>query len=205
VHKRRHTPTIPMHMYNYVYMHIGKYTGYANTPEIKHGEKGDRRKTKWTCSHHWNEVSEWSSVRPFTFSACSLVWGVFTTNGLSFAMQLLDLHFLTMSKWLCQLAFRAWCSGVVPPHHKGWEGGPKEKRLWRWSCCLFSFLNPPQPHPWEDNGHVEKEMDWVHEEHGKLCVETQGWKHSVKNSLWKMNYATEQMICMMLPSTRFCT
>ena len=103
-----------MHMYNYVYMHIGKYTGYANTPEIKHGEKGDRRKTKWTCSHHWNEVSEWSSVRPFTFSACSLVWGVFTTNGLSFAMQLLDLHFLTMSRWLCQLAFRAWCSGVVP-------------------------------------------------------------------------------------------
>ena len=32
------------------------------------------------------------------FSACSLVWGVFTTNGLSFAMQLLDLHLLTMSR-----------------------------------------------------------------------------------------------------------
>ena len=27
------------------------------------------------------------------FSACSLVWGVFTTKGLSLAMQLLDLHF----------------------------------------------------------------------------------------------------------------
>ena len=163
MHKRRHTSTIPMHMYNYVYMHIGKYTGYANTPEVKHGEKGDRRKTKWTCSHHWNEVSEWSSVRPFTFSACSLVWGVFTTNGLSFAMQLLDLHFLTMSRWLCQLAFRVWCSGVVPPPPQGMGGRAKRKEVVEVELLSVFFFNPPQPHPWDDNGHVEMKMDWVHE------------------------------------------
>ena len=85
------------------------------------------------------------------------------------------------------------------------RSAPKEKRLWRWNCCLFSFLT-----------HLNLTLEmimamskwkWIEfmREHGKLCVETQGWKHSVKKISWKINYATEQMICMMLPSTRFGT
>ena len=76
---------------------MGINEGYANTPEVN----TEKRKSPKTSAHA--DITEMKCLNGIPcslslFSACSLVWGVFTTKGLSMAMQLLDLHFLTMSR-----------------------------------------------------------------------------------------------------------
>ena len=87
-----------MHMYNYVYMHIGKYTDTQIRRKLNMEKKEIAEKR--------NEHAHITEMKCLNGVPCGLSlfllapWsgGVFTTNGLSFAMQLLDLHFLTMSR-----------------------------------------------------------------------------------------------------------